>query len=314
MQTFQAHLGAPLNRTTLTTLQVNLGKLCNLACSHCHVEAGPKRTELMDRPTAERVIDFLAAHPQISSLDITGGAPELNPNFRYLVQAGRELGRQVIDRCNLTILLATGYEDLAEFLRDWQVEITASLPCYLEDNVDKQRGHGVFQDSIRALQKLNALGYGDPDTGLSLNLVYNPVDAHLPPPQAKLQADYKRELAVRYGIAFNKLFTLTNLPIRRYAHFLAVTGQTESYQALLQQSFNPGTLEGLMCRHQISVDWLGNVYDCDFNQMLELGVPGEGRKLWELSASDLLGREIATGQHCYGCTAGAGSSCGGSLV
>ncbi|WP_199320700.1 arsenosugar biosynthesis radical SAM (seleno)protein ArsS [Leptolyngbya sp. FACHB-261] len=314
MPTFQARLGSPLRRASLSTLQVNLGKRCNMACSHCHVEAGPKRTESMDCSTAEGIIEFLAAHPKIGTLDITGGAPELNPHFRYLVQAGRELGRHVIDRCNLTILLEPGHEDLAEFLRDYQVEVVASLPCYLEDNVDKQRGNGVFQNSIRALQQLNGLGYGSPDTGLTLNLVYNPVGAHLPPPQAKLEADYQRELAARYGIVFNQLFTITNIPIKRYAHFLEITGQSEAYMTLLRQAFNLSTVEGLMCRHQISVDWLGNVYDCDFNQMLELGVPGEGRKLWELGEQDLLGRGIATGEHCYGCTAGAGSSCGGSLT
>ncbi|MBC7880646.1 MAG: arsenosugar biosynthesis radical SAM protein ArsS [Anaerolineae bacterium] len=314
VRTFAEQVGTALHRERLETLQVSLGKYCNLACNHCHVEAGPKRTEIMDRATAEQIVVWLQEN-SVVNLDLTGGAPELNPEFRYLVQAGRKLGFHIMDRCNLTVLYEPGQEDLAGFLAENQVEIIASLPCYSFENVDKQRGNGVFESSIRALQQLNGLGYGQPGSGLDLNLVYNPVGAHLPPPQQNLEADYKRELFDHFGIVFNHLFTITNMPIKRYRNYLEISGQLESYQHLLLQSYNPQTLDNLMCRSLVSVDWLGQIYDCDFNQMLDLEIPGtDGRKLWDYNAQELIHRPIALGNHCYGCTAGAGSSCGGVLT
>jgi radical SAM/Cys-rich protein len=310
---FAERVGGALRRDRLDTLQVNLGRFCNLACTHCHVEAGPKRTEMMNWATAERIVEWLTANP-LCNLDLTGGAPELHPPFRFLVEEARRLGMHVMDRCNLTVLFEPGQEDLAEFLAAHQVEVIASLPCYSLKNVDKQRGSGVFDDSIRALQRLNALGYGQPGTGLVLNLVYNPVGAHLPPPQAKLEADYQRELAEHFGIVFDHLFTITNMPIRRYLHYLQASGQYEPYMQLLAASFNPATLAHLMCRTLVSVDWQGQLYDCDFNQMLDLAMPGTvGQKLWGFDAEALIGRRIAVAEHCLGCTAGAGSSCGGAL-
>ncbi|MBM4254734.1 MAG: radical SAM/Cys-rich domain protein [Deltaproteobacteria bacterium] len=309
--------GNPLHRLAIDTVQVNVGKLCNQACLHCHVEAGPKRTEIMDRQTAEQVLDFIrTATPQ--TVDITGGAPELNPSFRWLVEQNRRQGRHVIDRCNLTILFEPGQEDLPQFLADQQVEIVASLPCYSLENVTKQRGQGVFEKSIDALKRLNRIGYGSEGSGLTLNLVYNPVGAHLPPPQAKLEEDYKRELGSNFGIAFNHLYTITNMPISRFAHALQREGKAEAYMELLAHSFNPTTLDGLMCRRQVSISWDGYLYDCDFNQMLDMKV-GNGRpfRLGEKPATELMQalqkRAILVDSHCYGCTAGAGSSCGGSL-
>ncbi len=315
-QRVQQH-GKPLQRLAIDTVQVNVGKLCNQACLHCHVEAGPKRTEIMDRQTAEQALDFIrAAIPQ--TVDITGGAPELNPSFRWLVAQNRGEGRHVIDRCNLTILFEPGQDDLPHFLADQQVEIIASLPCYSEVNVSKQRGQGVFEKSIDALQRLNAIGYGKEGSGLTLNLVYNPVGAHLPPPQVTLEEDYKRELGTNFGVAFNHLYTITNMPISRFAHALQREGKAEAYMELLASSFNPITLDGLMCRRQISISWDGYVYDCDFNQMLDMRV-GNGKpfRLGEKPAPELVRllqrRAILVDSHCYGCTAGAGSSCGGSL-
>jgi len=309
--------GKPLHRLAIDTVQVNVGKLCNQACLHCHVEAGPKRTEIMDHQTAEQVLDFIrAAAPQ--TVDITGGAPELNPSFRWLVEQNRGEGRHVIDRCNLTILFEPGQEDLPQFLADQQVEVFASLPCYSKANVSKQRGQGVFEKSIDALQRLNAMGYGKDGSGLTLNLVYNPVGAHLPPPQVTLEEDYKRELGTNFGIAFNHLYTITNMPISRFAHALQREGKTETYIELLAASFNPTTLDGLMCRRQVSISWDGYLYDCDFNQMLDMKI-GNGRpfRLGEKPAPELIHllqqRTILVDSHCYGCTAGAGSSCGGSL-
>jgi radical SAM/Cys-rich protein len=311
------HQGKPLHRLAIDTVQVNVGKLCNQACLHCHVEAGPKRTEIMNRQTAEQVLDFIrAATPQ--TVDITGGAPELNPSFRWLITQNRQAGRHVIDRCNLTILFEPGQEDLPQFLADQQVEIVASLPCYSLENVTKQRGQGVFEKSIEALQLLNRIGYGKSRSGLILNLVYNPVGAHLPPPQANLEQDYKRELGNNFGIEFNHLYTITNMPISRFAHALQRDNKAEIYMELLASSFNPATLDGLMCRHQISISWDGYVYDCDFNQMLDMKV-GNGKpfRLGEQPAAEMIRRlqrrAILTDSHCYGCTAGAGSSCGGSL-
>src|SRR6185312_4607019 len=312
--TLLAHGLRPLRRDLVITLQINLGKLCNQACQHCHVEAGPKRTESMSEEVAERVLELLSASPTIRTIDITGGAPELNPNFHRLVTRSRELGRDVIDRCNLTVLFEPGLESLAEFLAKHWVEITASLPCYTAGNVDAQRGRGVFDKSIRALQQLNKLGYGMPGSALKLNLVYNPLDASLPPDQSRLEADYKQQLREHFSIEFHRLFTLTNMPIKRFADFLNRSGKHTDYMKLLIEHFNRATVSGLMCRSLVSVGWDGALYDCDFNQMLEIGVDGIRVTIWDLeSFSQLPGRHIATASHCFGCTAGAGSSCGGAL-
>jgi radical SAM/Cys-rich protein len=305
----------PLVRGRLTILQVNVGKLCNQACHHCHVEAGPKRTEIMSRRVAERAIELVAATPSIALVDITGGAPELCPSFRFLVEESRRLGRRVIDRCNLTILFEPGQEDLAEFFARNEVAVVASLPCYIEKNVDTQRGHGVFKKSIEALRRLNALGYGKPGSPLELDLVYNPIGAYLPPAQAELEADYKEELRARFGIEFHKLFTITNMPIKRFASYLERSGEYEAYMSLLVNHFNPGTVPALMCRSLVSVGWEGNLYDCDFNQMLEMPLGAGPRTIFDLdSLEGLEGGRIATGSHCFGCTAGAGSSCGGAIA
>jgi len=301
-------------RGRVTTLQVNVGKLCNMACHHCHVDAGPKRRESMPRDVAERVIELLALNPAVETLDLTGGAPELNPNFRWLVAAGRRLGRHVVDRCNLTVLSERDQEDLAEFLAANGVHVVASLPCYGEENVDKQRGSGTFAKSIRALRELNDLGYGS-DAALRLDLVYNPVGAFLPPPQSDLESRYKSELQERFELQFNRPLTITNMPIERFAAWLKNTGQLEAYMSLLVNHFNPATVAGLMCRSLVSIGWDGRVYDCDFNQMLEvpIGAP-HVRTVWDLaSLGSLTDAIVATGSHCFGCTAGAGSSCAGAL-
>jgi radical SAM/Cys-rich protein len=308
-----------IRRAALTTLQVNLGYKCNQACLHCHVNAGPTRTELMSRETVAAVLDFLGAG-SVSTLDITGGAPELNPHFRELVKQSRLLGMKVMDRCNLTILEEPGFEDLVQFLADHEVEIVASLPCYLEDNVDRQRGSGVFGTSIRALQRLNALGYASPRSGLRLSLVYNPQGPSLPPPQAALEADYRRHLGEHYGIVFDQLFTLANMPIQRFGSALVSKGQFDGYMDLLRNAHRESNLESVMCRNLISVDWQGFVYDCDFNQMLglPLAMRGRGNKLRihlsDLIGVDLTGNTVFVKDHCYGCTAGQGSSCGGALA
>ena len=305
----------PLTRGRLDTLQVNLGYRCNQSCVHCHVNAGPNRTEEMDSATADIVIDFLARR-RISTLDITGGAPELNANFRRMVTAARDMAVKVMDRCNLTILQQPGQEDLGEFLANNQVEIVASMPCYLQDNVDKQRGKGVYDGSIRGLRHLNALGYGREGSGLALNLVYNPLGPSLPPPQVALEADYKRELGQRFGIVFNNLFTLANMPIQRFGSTLISKGQFNEYMGLLHRSHRDENLESVMCRSLLSVDWQGYLFDCDFNQMLELPLRIEGKarpRLADLIGRDLAGNPIAVRDHCYGCTAGQGSSCGGAL-
>jgi radical SAM/Cys-rich protein len=310
--TLRQHGLGELTRREVTTLQINVGKLCNQACHHCHVEAGPRRTEIMPAEVAERVMTLLAATPTIHTVDITGGAPELNANFRWLVSASRRMGKHVIDRCNLTVLFEPGQEMLAEFLAANKVEITASLPCYTESNVDQQRGKGAFEKSIRALRLLNAIGYGR-GQGLTLNLVYNPLGASLPPPQEKLEADYKVQLRENFTIEFDRLFTITNMPIKRFAEFLVREGKHEAYMALLTNHFNPATVDGLMCRDLISIGWDGRIYDCDFNQMLDLETPS-GKNIWEIgSFAELAHKPVATDGHCFGCTAGAGSSCGGSL-
>ncbi len=311
------HTGGPLRRARIESLQINLGKLCNQACLHCHVDAGPKRTEIMGRATVDLALDLVRA-ADVHTVDITGGAPELNPSFRYVVKTLRDEGRQVIDRCNLTVLFESGQEDLAEFLALMGVEIIASLPCYSEENVTKQRGQGVYDKSIRALRILNALGYGQDDSGLMLNLIYNPAGPHLPPPQQQLEADYKRELGTHFGLVFNQLYTITNMPIARFAHSLERDRQLDAYLRLLADAFNPATVESLMCRSQVSVSWDGFMYDCDFNQMLNLTLgQTEPLRLGEQSADELVRalerRAIVVGSHCYGCTAGAGSSCGGAL-
>ncbi|MBI3249610.1 MAG: arsenosugar biosynthesis radical SAM protein ArsS [Deltaproteobacteria bacterium] len=310
--------GVHLNRTSIETVQINVGKFCNQACHHCHVDAGPKRTEIMTRQIAAHVLDFVRA-TDAATVDITGGAPELNPSFRFLVTEARRDRRRVMDRCNLTVLLEPGQDDLIEFLAAMQVEIVASLPCYSLENVDAQRGRGVYDKSIQALLRLNDAGYGRDGSGLTLNLVYNPVGAFLPPPQEQLQADYRRELGERFGITFNQLYTLTNMPIARFAHALERDGKLDGYMELLAHAFNPHTLDGLMCRRLVSVSWDGYLYDCDFNQMLDLQLGnGKSFRLGEMPASQLVQllaeREIHVGTHCYGCTAGAGSSCGGALA
>jgi radical SAM/Cys-rich protein len=311
--TLRQHGLSELRRREVTTLQINVGKLCNQACHHCHVEAGPKRTEIMPAPVAERILKLLAATPSIHTVDITGGAPELNANFRWLVSESRRMEKQVIDRCNLTVLFESGQEMLADFLAANQVEITASLPCYTESNVDQQRGKGAFEKSIRALRLLNAIGYGQGASGLTLNLVYNPLGASLPPSQEKLEADYKMQLREGFAIEFDHLFTITNMPIKRFAEFLHREGKQEAYMALLTNHFNPATVDSLMCRDLVSIGWDGKIYDCDFNQMLDLEAPG-AKSIWKIeSFAELANSPIAAGSHCFGCTAGAGSSCGGSL-
>lgn len=304
-----------LMRGRLETLQINVGYRCNQSCLHCHVAAGPNRTEEMSGDVADIVIAFLERR-RIGTLDITGGAPELNPHFRKLVIAARDMGVRVMDRCNLTILEVEGQEDLAQFLADQQVEIVASMPCYLQDNVEKQRGKGVFDGSIRGLQRLNALGYGREEKGLVLNLVYNPQGPALPPPQAPLEADYKRVLGEQYGIVFNRLYTLANMPIQRFGSMLISKKQFDGYLSLLQAAHQDANLDGVMCRNLISVDYHGYVYDCDFNQMLDLPLTRHGRERVHLSNlldDNLAGNPIRVAGHCFGCTAGQGSSCGGAL-
>jgi radical SAM/Cys-rich protein len=302
-----------LRRGRLTTLQVNLGYRCNQACFHCHVNAGPNRTEAMDEDTVDLVLEVLD-RCRLTTLDLTGGAPELHPSFRRLVGAARDLGVKVMDRCNLTILLEDGQEDLAAFLAANDVEVVASLPCYLESNVDAQRGKGVFDRSIAGLQRLNAVGYGDPRTGLMLNLVFNPQGPSLPPPQAALEADYKRVLSERYGIVFDALFALANMPIQRFGSTLVSKRQFDDYMRLLAQAHRDDNLPGVMCRSLVSVDYQGFLHDCDFNQMLGLPLGGGGRPhLRDLLDQDLEGHPIRVAGHCFGCTAGQGSSCGGAL-
>ena len=314
-QNLADHGFMPLTAQPLHTLQVNVGKLCNQTCHHCHVDAGPQRTEVMTRQAIDQILHILERTPQISTLDITGGAPEMNPHFEYLVSESHALGRHIIDRCNLTVFFVKGKGHIPKFLADHQVEVIASLPCYIEENVDQQRGKGVFDRSIAALQQLNDLGYGREGSRLILNLVYNPLGPTLPPSQKELEDDYKKELLARFGISFNRLFTITNMPISRFLEDLHHTGKTEEYLDLLLNSFNPSSVDGLMCRTLVNVGWDGRLYDCDFNQMLDIPVVPHGPKtLSDFDFHVLATRRIATDKHCYGCTAGAGSSCGGSLL
>lgn len=308
--------GRTLQKQKLQVLQVNMGKYCNQACLHCHVEAGPGRKEVMVRATVEDVLRFLG-DSDIPTVDITGGAPELNPHFDYLVESSRDMGRHVMDRCNLTVFYEEGKGYLPEFFRRHQVELICSLPCYTQDNVDSQRGDGTFRLSVRGLQELNRLGYGAPDSGLELNLVYNPLGNYLPPPQEQLEGDYRRMLGDDFGIVFNRLYCLTNMPITRFRKFLVQRGQYDDYLRLLEDNFNPDTVDRVMCRDLLSVGWDGSVYDCDFNQMLEMSlgrVNGRKPHIREFSAADFEERPILTGDHCFACTAGTGSSCGGALV
>lgn len=335
------HHLAPLRRRSVRTLQVNVGKLCNQACHHCHVEAGPKRTEIMTAATAQEIVARIAASPRTEVLDLTGGAPELCPSFRYLVESARDLGLRVLVRCNLTVIYEADMQWLPRFYADNRVNLVCSLPCYTEANVEQQRGKGVFGKSIAALQTLNALGYGRGVSGLELDLVYNPVGAFLPPPQAELEAKYREELRRMFSIDFNRLFTITNMPIKRFAEQLTRSGGHAEYMGLLVNHFNPATVEDLMCRDMLSVGWDGALYDCDFNQMLEISAlpsragdgAGDGREskenreprearnvrrrptVFDLESFDAMAdTQIRTGSHCFGCTAGAGSSCGGELA
>ena len=304
-----------ITRRTTETLQVNLGYKCNQTCQHCHVNAGPNRTEMMSAETIKVVLAYLRAH-KVGTLDLTGGAPELNEHFRRLVTEARAMGVRVIDRCNLTILSEPGQDGLAGFLAAQQVEVVASMPCYTSENVDKQRGTGVFDGSIHGLQRLNGLGYGKPGTGLVLNLVYNPLGPSLPPAQEALEAEYKTRLFNDFGIVFNQLFTLANMPIQRFGSMLISKGQFNDYMKLLIGAHREENLEGVMCRSLVSVDWQGYAYDCDFNQMLGLPLRVDGRPrthLSDLVGYDLNGNAIVVREHCYGCTAGQGSSCGGAL-
>lgn len=311
--TLSAH-NLTLRAGVVDTLQVNVGKLCNQACKHCHVDAGPKRTEIMTRETIEEIVAVIRRF-RIPTLDITGGAPELNESFRYLVKQARAAGAHVIVRHNLTVMFEPGQNDLPEFFRAHELEVVSSLPYFLEGETDAQRGGGVFGKSIEALRRLNAVGYGIENSNLVLNLVYNPVGAFLPPAQISIEADFKRELSARYNVSFNHLYTITNMPIKRFLDYLRRTGNDEKYMRKLVEAFNPGTVEGLMCRNLVSVDWTGKLYDCDFNQMLELHVADElPQHIRDFDPSKFAAREIRTAAHCFGCTAGAGSSCGGAVA
>lgn len=306
--------GLALRAGRVETLQVNVGKLCNQACKHCHVDASPARTEIMTRETVEQVLDAVRRF-QIPTLDITGGAPELNPSFRHLVAEARRAGAHVLVRHNLTVMFEPGQEDLPDFFRKHSVEVVSSLPYFLEQQTDAQRGRGVFEKSIEALRRLNAVGYGREGCALKLNLVYNPVGAFLPPAQASIESDFKRELLSRYGVTFDRLYTITNMPIRRFLEYLRRSGNEERYMRKLVEAFNPATVEGLMCRTLVSVDWTGKLFDCDFNQMLDLGVTDElPQTIDDFDPSRFEGRDVMTGAHCFGCTAGAGSSCGGAVA
>jgi radical SAM/Cys-rich protein len=313
--TLARHEGSfPLLAARIEVFQINVGRLCNQTCAHCHVDAGPDRREIMTRETAEACLSALA-RTTIPKVDITGGAPELNPEFRWIVEQARALGRHVMDRCNLTVMSVKGQEDLGEFLARHRVEIICSLPYYQERETDRQRGNGVFQRSIDALKRLNELGYGRPGSGLILNIVTNPVGAFLPPAQKSLEADFKRSLARSHGIEFNSLYCITNMPISRFLDFLIQSGNYERYMDRLVSSFNPAAVSGLMCRNMLSVGWDGRLFDCDFNQMLDLEVNhGAPAHIRDFDPAMLNGRRIVTGRHCYGCTAGAGSSCGGATT
>lgn len=312
--TLNQHGHSELDAVEIEIFQINVGKTCNQTCAHCHVDAGPDRTESMTRDTAELCMTALAK-TDIQRVDITGGAPELNPNFRWLVEQSRALNRHVMDRCNLTVMYVKGQEDLGEFLAQHKVEIICSLPYYQERETDLQRGIGVFQRSVEALKHLNSLGYGIPDSDLILNLVYNPVGAYLPGSQSSIENDFKRNLARKYGVQFHNLWTITNMPISRFLEFLLQSGNYEMYMEKLVNAFNPGAISGLMCRNTISIGWDGRLYDCDFNQMLDLPVGYQApHHISEFDIGLLNHRRIVTGRHCYGCTAGSGSSCGGATT
>ena len=302
----------PLRPTAIEILQINLGKLCNQVCEHCHVDAGPDRKEIMIKEVLLQCLEA-AKSPTIHTVDLTGGAPEMNPNFRWFVSEMSQLGKKVIVRSNLTILTYKKYLDIPQFYADNKVTVVSSMPCYSKDNVDKQRGDGVFERSIQALQRLNEVGYGKKNSGLELDLVYNPVGASLPPEQMALELDYKRELKEKFDIEFNSLFTITNLPISRFLDYLLVLGRYEEYMRKLHDNFNPDTLKSIMCTNTLSVDWEGNLYDCDFNQMLQLKISNSIGNILDFDNDVLLNRKIVLGNHCFGCTAGAGSSCQGSL-
>ena len=313
--TLAVHGQESLTARSVSTLQVNVGKVCNQTCHHCHVDAGPQRTESMTKDTINHIIDVLDRTPQILTVDITGGAPEMNPHFEYLVEQCRFRNRHVIDRCNLTVFYVKGKSHLPEFLAQHKIEIIASLPCYQETNVDEQRGKGVFNRSISALQKLNSLGYGQKGTELYLHLVYNPLGPSLPPPQHDLEQDYTQELMNRFGIQFNRLLTITNMPINRFLDDLHESGQVDSYYSLLVNSFNNATVNDLMCRSLINVGWDGRLSDCDFNQMLDLPLQSDSPQwIEDFNLANLEERRIVVGSHCFGCTAGSGSSCGGALA
>ncbi|KAL3157842.1 hypothetical protein ABBQ32_012258 [Trebouxia sp. C0010 RCD-2024] len=314
--------GIAMNRQEAAVLQLNIGLYCNQACSHCHVESSPNRTEMMDRSTAEQCVRLMRAKAgSLTTVDITGGAPEMNSQFKFLVESAREQELEVIDRCNLTVLLEPGQENLAQYLADWQVHVVASMPCYSPTNVDQQRGHGVFDRSIKGLQALNAVGYGQPGSGLQLDLVYNPNGIFLAPAQSKLEGLYKEELQQHFGIVFNSLFCLNNMPIKRYVDYLQRRNKLEEYMQMLVEGFNVAAADGVMCRNTVNVGWDGRVFDCDFNQQLDMGIrkrgdgDGKGMTVFDLESLDeLTGRSIAIDNHCFGCTAGSGSSCQGAVA
>ena len=305
----------PLKPTGVQIFQVNVGKMCNQVCKHCHVDAGPDRKEIMTRETMQLCLDALRLNPDLKTVDLTGGAPEMNPDFRWFVEKIKELDRHVIVRCNLTIILANKkYHDLPQFYKQHNIEVVSSLPFYTQDRTDRQRGDGVFEDSIKALQMLNEAGYGNEETGLVLNLVYNPAGAFMAPPQVTLEKEYKQALQEHYNIHFNSLFAITNLPISRYLDYLLQSGNYEKYMEKLVVAYNPVAAENVMCRNTISIGWDGNLYDCDFNQMLDLKVASASKHISDFNMEFLNGRDIVVNQHCFGCTAGAGSSCGGSVA
>lgn len=302
-----------VKRDNIKILQINVGKLCNQRCIHCHIDAGPDRTEIMDVKTTDRILELLANAPHLETLDITGGAPELNPNFHKLVISARKMGKSVINRTNLTVFFEPGKEDLPQFLANNEVQVYASLPCYTQENVDKQRGKGTFEKSIKALQLLNDLGYGKHNTNLTLNLVYNPLGAFLPGLQAQLENDYKTRLLEDHHIEFNQLLTITNMPITRFERLLQSQNKLETYMQLLVNNFNPNIATNVMCTELISISWDGNIYDCDFNQILEMPIAGKTTSIWDINSIKELSSDIYFANHCYGCTAGEGSSCQGAL-
>ncbi len=305
----------PLKPAQVEIFQVNIGKMCNQTCRHCHVDAGPDRKEIMTKETMQQCIEVLKNNPELKTVDLTGGAPEMNPNFRWFVEEIKKLDRHIIVRCNLTIILANKkYHDLPEFYKLHNIEVVSSLPFYTQDRTDRQRGNGVFEDSIKALQMLNEAGYGKENTDLILNLVYNPAGAFLPPSQQSLEKEYKQALKQKFGIEFNNLYVITNMPISRYLDYLLTSGNYESYMEKLVNAYNPVAAVNVMCRNTISIGWDGYLYDCDFNQMLELKVNSNSKHISDFNITELNKREIIIGQHCYGCTAGAGSSCGGAVV